>query len=678
MDTRDTLTGLTRRKLVQLAAGLSAAVGWAQSQTGRTAGGAAEFHAQGDTLTLGNGHLGLSWRLTGGHMAAVELVDHHLTKKLAIGPDLFQLTLAGGRVLKSGELALTAKPTSIRVAGDRKSIQKAGQRSGRAVTAAFRDSETGALLQWRAILLDDSRYIRQEITVTAGAADLPVSDVVLWNFDAPGAKAAGTVKGTPVVVGTFYLGFEHPLSLTNVTDAHVRCSLPRKLPVRSGQSLTCSAVMGTTPEGQLRRAFLAYVEDQRAHPFRTFLHYNTWYDLGYFNHYDETGVLNRINAFGTELKVKRGATLDSFLFDDGWDDPSGLWNFHSGFPHGFTNAAKTAASYGAGIGVWLSPWGGYGAPKEQRVKYAQAQGFEIVRNGFALSGPKYFERFREVCRRMIADYKVNQFKIDGTGNADSVVPGSKFDSDFDAAISLIGDLRKSSPDLYINLTTGTYPSPFWLRFADSIWRGGSDHDFAGVGSWRQKWITYRDANTFRRVVTAGPLYPINSLMLHGLIYASKAKNLDTDHNGDFRSEIRSYFGAGTQLQEMYISPELLSAANWDDLAEAARWSRSNAKTLMDNHWIGGDPGKLETYGWAAWSSEAGIFTLRNPNEKEQTLSVDVATAFELPPNAPRRYKAASPWKSDAARPAQILEAGTPVEFRLAPFEVINLECTPIA
>jgi hypothetical protein len=456
----------------------------------------------------------------------------------------------------------------------------------------------------------------------------------------------------------------------------VKCSLPRQLPVHAGQSLTCSSVIGTTDEGQLRRGFLDYVEDQRAHPFRTFLHYNSWYDLGYFNHYDEAGVLDRINAFGTELKVKRGATLDSFLFDDGWDDPASLWNFHSGFPQGFTNAAKAAASYGAGIGVWLSPWGGYGAPKQERVKYGREQGFEIVRDGFALSGPKYYERFREVCLGMISKFKVNQFKIDGTGNANSVVPGSKFDSDFDAAISLIGDLRKASPDLYVNLTTGTYPSPFWLRFADSIWRGGSDHDFAGVGPWRQKWITYRDANTFRRVVTAGPLYPINSLMLHGLIYGEKAKNLDTDPGGDFRSEVRSYFGTGTQLQEMYITPKLLSPENWDDLAEAARWSRSHGQTLKDNHWIGGDPAKLEVYGWAAWTPAEGILSLRNPNEKEQTLSVDIGTAFELPPTAARRYRAASPWKSDAGKSALTLEAGKPSEFKLAPFEVVNFVCVP--
>jgi hypothetical protein len=122
--------------------------------------------------------------------------------------------------------------------------------------------------------------VRHELTIAAGSRDFPLREIILWDFDAPGAKAVGTVKGSPIVSGAFFLGFEHPLSLTSVTSPHVRCSLPRQLPVRAGQSLACSSVIGTTPEGQLRRGFLEYVEDQRAHPFRTFLHYNSWYDLG--------------------------------------------------------------------------------------------------------------------------------------------------------------------------------------------------------------------------------------------------------------------------------------------------------------------------------------------------------------------------------------------------------------
>ena len=385
----------------------------------------------------------------------------------------------------------------------------------------------------------------------------------------------------------------------------------------------------------MRRGFLHYVERERAHPYRTFLNYNSWYDLGYFSKYDEVGALNVINAFGTELTKKRGVPIASFLFDDGWDDPATLWQFNSGFPNGFTRLKETAASYGTAPGVWLSPWGGYGKPKQQRVAAGQAAGYEIVDKGFALSGPKYYAAFRDACVKFVRDYGVNQFKFDGTGNADRVVPGSNFDSDFAAAIHLIGELRALKPDLYINLTTGTYPSPFWLRYADSIWRGGEDHEFLGVGPKREQWITYRDADTYEHVVLAGPLFPVSSLMLHGIIYAKHAKNLDTDPQNDFANEVHDYFGNGTQLQEMYVTPSLLSAANWDTLAEAAAWSRANADVLVDTHWIGGDPALLEVYGWASWKPGKAVLVLRNPSDKPQDISIDVAKAFELPAKAAR-------------------------------------------
>ena len=597
-------------------------------------------------------------------------------RRLDLPPDLFSITLGSGRVLRSSELAVAKPPDLASVAADANSIRRAGRRSGRSLSADFVDSESGAKLHWRAVLLADAAYLRQELTITAGSNDLPVSDIALWNGPIDNVSVIGTVKGSPAVSGPFYLAFEHPLSTTKVENGAVRCSLARTLPIRAGQSFSCSSVIGVTADGQRRRDFLAYVEEERAHPYRTFLHYNSWYDIGYFSKYDEEHALDRINAFGNELHVKRGATLDSYLFDDGWDDPATLWSFHAGFPQGFTRMAAAAAKYNSGIGVWLSPWGGYGKPKQDRIQLGGQQGFEIQDGGFALSGPKYFQRFRDTCLKMIKDYGVNQFKIDGTGNANKVFPGSQFDSDFDAAINLIGDLRHAKPDLYVNLTTGTYPSPFWLRYADSIWRGGSDHSFAGVGPQRQRWITYRDSDTHRHVVTAGPLYPLNSLMLHGLIYAEKAKDLGDDPTGAFRSEIHDYFGTGTQLQEMYITPSLLSEENWNDLAEAARGSRANAATLVDTHWVGGDPGKLEVYGWASWSPEKGILTLRNPSDQEQSISLDPAAIFELPASAPNRFAGMSPWKADAGKAALALEAGKAHEFKLAPFEVLNLEAKP--
>ena len=212
--------------------------------------------------------------------------------------------------------------------------------------------------------------------------------------------------------------------------------------------------------------------------------------------------------------------------------------------------------------------------------------------------------------------------------------------------------------------------------ADSIWRGGEDDSTAGVGPYRERWITYRDADTYERVVQMGPLYPLNSLMLHGLIYAKDHKDLDKDPGGDFRNEIRSYFGTGTQLQEMYITPSLLTQQNWNDLAEAAKWSRENGSVLQDTHWVGGDPAWLEVYGWASWTPRKGILVLRNPSDHGQTIRLRLRDALELPADAAKVYSARSPWKEDAGRPAIVLQAEEAHEFHLAAFQVVTLDILP--
>jgi hypothetical protein len=522
-------------------------------------------------------------------------------------------------------------------------------------------------------------YLRELLRISAGDGDLPIAEVRLLQFADADAKVDGSVKGSPVIDGNLFFGVEHPLSVSSVDGGVVKASLFRNLPLRAEQSITYSAVVGTSQPGQMRRAFLAYLENERPRAYEPFLHYNSWFDLGYENRFDEAGALDRVNEFGRHLVKERHVQLDSFLFDDGWDDPNTLWGFNSGFPNGFIKTGETAAKYNAGIGVWLSPWGGYAEQKRERIAYGRAHGFEIQKDGYALSGPKYFYRFEQICLEMVDKYHVNQFKFDGTGNADGVFPGSAFDSDFDAAIHLIERLRKEEPELFVNLTTGTTASPFWVFYADSIWRGGEDDDFSGVGDPRQRWITYRDAQTYKNIVLKGPLFPLNSLMLHGIIYAKQAKDLTTDPGNDFADEVHSYFGSGTQLQEMYITPALLTKADWDTLAESARWSRSHSDTLQDTHWIGGDPDELQVYGWAAWSPKLGIVTLRNPSTKSQHYSLDLAKAFELPSRSTTAFKLHDTWSSD--KNSQLLEQrtvqGAPLDIELAPFEVLTMQADPL-
>lgn len=639
--------------------------------------GAAVAAINGTRLSLSDRALSVEWSNEGGKLRFSKLEDHFSEKTISSPDEVFVVRFKDERQIRASEMTLESPPVIEKlVARPSSSSRESDRVAGKKITVVLRASKA-LTVRWSAVLRDGSNYLRQEVTLRAADVDVPLSEIRLIAWKLPEARIVGTVAGSPVVAGNVFAGFENPLSKCVVADGEATCSLLRELPLPARHEVTYSSVIGITPEGQLRRGFLNYIERERAHPYRTFLHYNTWYDLGYFNTYDQSGVLDRIQAFGTELKKKRGVTLDSFLFDDGWDNPKTLWRFHSGFPEGLTPFAEQAAKYGAAPGIWMSPWGGYGKPHDERIKYGQEQGFETNEQGFELSGAKYYRRFHEVCMEMIRKYGVNQFKFDGTGNVNEVIPGSEFDSDFDAAIHLIEDLRAAKPDIYINLTTGTYPSPFWLRYADSIWRGGEDHDFSGVGSWRQKWITYRDAATYEHVVQAGPLYPLNSLMLHGLIYAQYAKNLNTDPNDNFTPEVHDYFGTGTQLQEMYVTPSLLTKENWDTLAEAAKWSRQNADVLRDSHWVGGDPAKLEVYGWASWSPAKAILVLRNPSDKPQTFRVDVEQAFEIPKSEPIRFRAKSPWKSDAATQPIHLDGGSRYVFTLTPFEVLTLEATPV-
>jgi hypothetical protein len=173
-------------------------------------------------------------------------------------------------------------------------------------------------------------------------------------------------------------------------------------------------------------------------------------------------------------------------------------------------------------------------------------------------------------------------------------------------------------------------------------------------------------------------------MLHGImIHKFAFKNpYDPARPGvscrpdDVAAEIRSYFATGTNLQELHIDPSLMTERTWGVLAESAKWSRSNRRVLADTHWIGGDPAQGEVYGWASWSKEKAILSLRNPNGQPAEITLDIAKAFELPAGAPQKYVLKSPWAEDAPKPTVAVQAGRPHTFRLAPFEVLVWDAIP--
>jgi hypothetical protein len=461
------------------------------------------------------------------------------------------------------------------------------------------------------------------------------------------------------------------------------CALPRQCVLAPGEEWVIASGIGVYPEGQLRRAFLAYLERERAHPYRPYWHYNSWYDLNIgrndspdpLKRMTEAQCLDVIRAFGAELHDQRGVGLDGFVWDDGWDDWNSLWGFHVGFPNGFSKLKDEAARQGAGMGAWLSPWGGYGGSHDMRVKFGREKGYETNAGGFSLGGPKYYAAFRDTCLKMIRDYNQNYFKFDGigggmyaTGAPAGIAP------DLDALVRVLGELRQANPEVFINCTVGTWASPYWTWFSDSVWRQGEDCAYAGEGAARERWITYRDGKVHERFAQPSPLYPLNAMMYHGLLVASRgapgqmappAQDLDA-----CRHEILMSVACGSGLGELYVTPSLMTPEAWDILAGGIKWARARRDILRDTHWIGGRPDR-DVYGYAAWHPEqGGTFVLRNPTAKPKTFVFDPQQVFELPAGAPQSYRLVEALRTGSEAAERLrASAAQPLTLSLAPFDV---------
>ena len=671
--------------------------------------GPARLICQGQNIAADTAAISVTWTLTDQRLKPQAIRDERAGQSVTLHGEVFQIVLADGPCYVASGLVPEGKPRVKELVPDPQAARWAARIPGRQIELPLRSADGRLAVVWRAVIHDGANYVRQEIDVTATREDCLIKDIVWLEETIPGARRAGRVDGSPVVAGTFFLGSEDPhgrnlideLAASLGTDPApklpagervdsqgkvfspgsaglVSCRLRREAPLRVGETLTQSFVIGVAPPGQLRRAFLHYLERERAHPYRPFLHYNSWYDIAMgLPTMNEANCLEVIRAFGENLIRPHGVTLDAAVFDDGWDDPQSLWQFHARFPTGFAPHAELCRQYGTHVGVWLSPFGGYGTARDQRLKHGREQGYEINATGFSLAGPKYYAAFKDACLGMMRKYGVNYFKFDGIATGMYASGGGGYVLDTEAMRRLMLELRQENPNVYINLTTGSWPSPFWLRYADSVWRQGDDMGLAGRGTRQQQWLTYRDQETYRNIVRKGPLYPLNALMTQGVAYSRLGMAGDpTFHSAGFRDDVRAFFGAGTSLQELYIQPGRLTAEDWRTLAEAAKWSRARADVLVDTHWISGDPSQREVYGYASWTPRQGLVMLRNPDDQPHDFALDLAQAFELPPGAPTKYTLRSPWAADAQKPAVAAEAGQPVALTLQPFEVLVLDATP--
>jgi len=644
--------------------------------------GAATSDKQANRLSMQNDAIRCELDIQAGKVAAWTITNRHTKGRLTLtSGHLPKIVLEGDQSVDlstiTPEDGFECRPLKAQAGQARKELASPGRR----IAARFKDPASGLRIDWSVELRNGSNYVVQTLAMSADK-DIRIDSLVFLDAAVKNARQVGQVAGSVVVAGDIFMGIEHPLASNSATPGdpspQVRLALGRGNTLQAGQAWRYTSVVGVAPAGQLRRGFLYYLERRRAHPYRPFLHYNNWYDVVLARstqRITEPECLQAIESFGRELVRRRGVKLDALVWDDGWDDFNSLWGFHKGFPNGFKKLSTAAGKYGASLGVWMSPFGGYARAKNMRIAFGKSKGYETNASGFSMAGKKYGKAFRDACLNMMRENGVVFFKFDGMGGSKQVT-GAKVDmaDDIDAVLALAGALRCENPEVFISATCGTWASPFWTFYADSVWRQGGDTGYHGKGDTRQQWITYRDMYCHDGIVQLGPLYPLNALMLHGVCISDRRAPAKMARNEkSVADEIWSFFGSGTDLQELYITTRVMTEQMWDQLAAAAKWSRANSDLLVDTHWVGGNPGQDEVYGWASWRPGKGALTLRNPSDKPREFRITLKAALELPDNATRAMTIKALYPQSRKVPAGALDVSKPLTFTLQPFECVATE-----
>ncbi len=510
-------------------------------------------------LSQSNSHVTVTWQLTEKGMPKGTLTQIDSKESVPLTGELFTVALSDGDTLRSSEMKIVRAAQLQPLTGNATAPRRSEQSPGSELVLELEAQDKSLHATWRSILRDGSNYLREEVT--------PGSD------GSPGAlerhrsprPAHGRrqvrpepSKAPPVATKTIFFAAEHPLSINTSDKGQVRCFLPHGAALTPGKKLDASAIIGFARDGQMRRDFLAYLERERAHPLPFVSHLQHVVRSRLLQPIHRSRLLDRIHSFGEELVEKRQIKLDSCSSTTAGTIPRRFGSRTAISPMDSELTPKaprsteptSASGSHRGAGTVARRRNASATARRKDSKLPTDPSRWPVQNTMSDS-----IRFAWTWLKITASTNSSSTALGSDSGDDeaSVTGGGDAIRDFEAMLDLIADLRALKPDIFINQTTGTWPSPFWLFDADSIWRGGDDHAFAGVGTPRQRWITYRDGDVYQRIVSRSKLYPLNSLMLHGIIYAQKAHDLNLDPQGDFTAEVRSFFGTGTQRCRNFTS-----------------------------------------------------------------------------------------------------------------------------
>ena len=360
---------------------------------------------------------------------------------------------------------------------------------------------------------------------------------------------------------------------------------------------------------------------------------------------NETNVLRIINLIKENMFQKHNIKLNAFVLDDGWDIYKSDWVLRDKqFPHGLKPISEKLKEMNTDLGIWFGPTGGYSF-RMDRINWMKENGYEIVGTEsswhsamLCLGGKKYSALFKKRTTDFVANDSVKYFKWDGIQFSCSEPDhGHPIDiysrrAIMESVIDKCNAVRKINPDVFLNITSGTWLSPWWLKYANQIWMQGYDYGYADVPSIskRDAAITYRDFVLYEDFHKKNLWFPISNLMTHGIIKGNLQKlGGEQEPLDKFTDNALLYFARGVSMWELYISPDILTEDEWNAISKSMLWAKDRFDILMNTEMVGGDPGEMKPYGYVHFKGRRGIIAARNPHIDNGDLEILLSPAYGL-------------------------------------------------
>lgn len=455
--------------------------------------------------------------------------------------------------------------------------------------------------------------------------------------------------------GGAFLGMEYPLadnlaSFDEYSNIDISCSDITGKKITTSWVQTEWVVTGITPDHAVRFHFMQYLDDVKVSPADPFTLYNSWYDLRSAD-YPDVPEEHRMNARNTERIIdlvsdnmikNHHINLDAFVLDDGWDRYESEWELRRDqFPEGLKPLSEKLAKTNTGLGIWFGPTGGYSFRME-RINHMKEIGYEVTGSEttwhtamLCLGGKKYDSLFTARVLEMVHDEGVSYFKWDGIqfscsekghGHPTGIYSRRAI---FENVASLCDTVRKLNPEIYLNITSGTWLSPWWLKYANQIWMDAEDYGYGGAPSIspRDRAMSYRDMALYNDFALKDLWFPISNLMTHGIIKGRLQKlGGEQEPIDKFTNNAVLYFARGVSMWELYISPDILTEEEWHAIAGSIEWAKDRYDILKNTSLTGGDPGSGEPYAWVHFNGDRAIIAARNPGVMPRILKVNLDPA----------------------------------------------------